>query len=193
MPPAPEAITQLLAAWSAGDRTAFDMLIPLVHNELRRRARQHLRGQPRGHTIESAVLINEAYLKLVNTPEKQWENRAHFFAVASRVMRQVSIDYARSRLTAKRGGRKQMVSLDDVALFSAERAFEEVALDDALKRLEAIYPRHARVVEMRHYGGLTYDEISKVLNVSPETVMRDWSFARAWLLRELSGGQANDG
>jgi RNA polymerase sigma-70 factor, ECF subfamily len=185
-------VTQLLIAWSNGDRAALDKLMPLVYEELRHRARQYMSRQRPGHTLQTTALIHEAFLKLVHQPEKRWQNRAHFLGVAAQAMRHILIDYARSRQCDKRGGAGLLVSLEEGAVVSAERAAELVALDDALSRLEDIDPRKARVVEMRYFGGLTVAEISQVLKVSPDTVLRDWRLARTWLRRELSKGESND-
>jgi RNA polymerase sigma-70 factor, ECF subfamily len=192
MTPSQDDVTQLLIAWSNGDRAALDKLMPLVYEELRRRARQYMSRQQPGHTLQTTALIHEAFLKLVNQPEKRWQNRAHFLGVAAQAMRHILIDYARSRECAKRGGAGHLVSLEEGAVVSVERAAELVALDDALSRLKDIDPRKTRVVEMRYFGGLTVEEISEVLKVSPDTVMRDWRLARTWLRRELSGGESND-
>jgi RNA polymerase sigma-70 factor, ECF subfamily len=192
MTPSQDDVTQLLIAWSNGDRAALDKLMPLVYEELRRRARQYMSRQQPDHTLQTTALIHEAFLKLVNQPEKRWQNRAHFLGVAAQAMRHILIDYARSRECAKRGGAGHLVSLEEGAVVSVERAAELVALDDALSRLEDIDPRKARVVEMRYFGGLTVAEISQVLKVSPDTVLRDWRLARTWLRRELSKGESND-
>jgi len=184
-----EEITQLLIDWSNGDQVALDKLMPLVYGELRQMAKRHMSRQSPGHTLQTTALIHEAFLKLVNQSEKQWQNRAHFFGVAAQAMRAILVDYARSRRYAKRGGGARAVALDEAATVSEERAAEFVALDDALKALSQIDPRKSRVVEMRHFGGLSVEETAEVLKVSPDTVMRDWRLARTWLRRELSGGQ----
>jgi RNA polymerase sigma factor (TIGR02999 family) len=185
MTPAPQEISQLLQAWSAGDQTAFDKLLPLVYDELRRLAQGYLERQGPGHTLQTAALINEAYLRLVEQ-ETPWQNRAHFFGVAARAMRSILVDYARTKQAAKRGGAMQMVALDEAALVSAERAAELVALDEALAELANLDRRKCQVVELRYFGGLTVAETAAVLKVSPETVARDWRLARTWLLRALS-------
>jgi RNA polymerase sigma-70 factor (ECF subfamily) len=187
MKPSPDDVTELLIAWEHGDQAALDRLMPLVYEELRRRARQYMNAQGPGHTLQTTALIHEAFLKLVNQPHKHWANRTHFTAVAARAMRQILIDHARAHACAKRGGPARLMSLDDGAVISVERAFELVALDDALKALEKVDPRKARVVEMRYFGGLSVDEASQVLGVSPDTVMRDWRLAKSWLRRELTG------
>jgi len=182
----PQEVTQLLVDWSQGDRAALDKLMPLVYDELRRMAKRYMGQQPHGHTLQTTALIHEAYLRLVGQAEKQWENRAHFFAVAAQAMRHILVDYARSRHSAKRGGEARAVSLEEAAVVSQERAAELVALDDALKELAALSPRQSRVVELRYFGGLSVEETAEVLKVSPDTVMRDWSLAKAWLHHTLS-------
>lgn len=178
-------ITQLLAAWSSGDETAMDQLMPLVYGELRRIARRYMAGQRAGHTLQTTALIHEAYLKLVGQGERRWQNRAHFFGVAAQAMRHILVDYARARHADKRGGEAQAVSLDEATASTGTQAAEIVALDDALRRLEEVAPRQSRVVELRYFGGLNVEEAAEVLKVSPETVTRDWRMAKAWLLREL--------
>jgi RNA polymerase sigma factor (TIGR02999 family) len=163
-------------------------MMPLVYDELRRRARQYMRFQAPGSTLQTTALIHESFLKLVHQPHKHWESRTHFTAVAARAMRQILIDHARSQECAKRGGAARFVSLDECAVISAERASELVALDDALKALEQFDPRKARVVEMRYFGGLSVEETAEVLGVSADTVMRDWRLARSWLRRQFGGG-----
>jgi len=182
----PQEVTQLLVDWSQGDRAALDKLMPLVYDELRRMAKRYMGQQPHGHTLQTTALIHEAYLRLVGQAEKQWENRAHFFAVAAQAMRHILVDYARSRHSAKRGGEARAVSLEEAAVVSQERTAELVALDDALKELAALSPRQSRVVELRYFGGLSVEETAEVLKVSPDTVMRDWSLAKAWLHHTLS-------
>ncbi len=186
MTPAPSEVSQLLRAWGNGDRTALDKLMPLVYDELRRMAKRYMERQPAGHTLQTTALIHEAYLRLVDQSEAQWQNRAHFFAVAATAMRHILVDHARTRQAAKRDGAAQQVTLDEAAAVSVERAAELVALDDALQSLEAFDQRKSHVVEMRYFGGLTVEETAEALQVSPETVARDWRLARTWLLRELS-------
>jgi RNA polymerase sigma factor (TIGR02999 family) len=178
-------ITQLLAAWSSGDETAMDQLMPLVYGELRRIARRYMAGQRAGHTLQTTALIHEAYLKLVGQGERRWQNRAHFFGVAAQAMRHILVDYARARHADKRGGEAQAVSLDEATAKAGTQAAEIVALDDALRRLAEVAPRQSRVVELRYFGGLNVEEAAEVLKVSPETVTRDWRMAKAWLLRDL--------
>jgi RNA polymerase sigma factor (TIGR02999 family) len=186
MADAPNDVTKLLAKWSDGDGEALEQLMPLVYDELHRMAKRYMDGQPSGHTLQTTALIHEAYLKLADNGEKRWQDRAHFFAVAAQAMRHILVDYARSHHTEKRGGGTQMIALDDAPVVSTERASEIVALDDALKNLSAADERKGRVVELRYFGGLSVEETAEVLKVSPVTVMRDWRFAKTWLLRELS-------
>ena len=190
----PQAVTDWLIAWSQGDDAALDQLIPLVHEELRRLAKRYMRrerGQRAARTLQTTALVNEAYLRLIDAQRVQWQNRAHFFAIAARLMRRILVDYARAQNYAKRGGGLPEVSLDDAPELAAERAHDLVALDDALDALSRIDERKSRVVEMRFFGGLSVEETAEVLKVSPDTVMRDWRLAKAWLLRELSG-EGND-
>ena len=179
-------VTKLLTDWSDGDSAALDRLLPLVYDELHRMAKRYMNSQPSGHTLQTTALIHEAYLKLADNPEKRWHNRAHFFAVAAQAMRHILVDHARSRQSEKRGGATQIIALEEIAVVSNERAAEIVALDDALNRLSALDQRKGRVVELRYFGGLSVEETAGVLKISPETVMRDWRFAKTWLLRELS-------
>jgi RNA polymerase sigma-70 factor, ECF subfamily len=180
--------TQLLRAWASGDQCALDRLTPHVYQELRRIAGGFIQNERPGQSIQATALVHEAYLKLIDVDNVDWQHRAHFFAVAAQIMRRILLDRARSRVAAKRGGNVARINLDDAPDMRAERAAELIALDDALGALAGIDPRKARVVELRFFGGLTVEEISAVLKISPETVMRDWSMARAWLLSELSGG-----
>lgn len=181
-----EDITQLLEAHAQGDREALDALLPRIYDELRRIARYRLRGERAGHTLNTTALVHEAYLKLVRLDRMDWQNRAHFFAIASRAMRNILIDYATRRNAQKRGGRQEPVSLDGVDVGTEAHLSDLVALDQALKRLASFDERQARVVECRFFGGLTIDETAEALDTSPATVSRDWSMARAWLNRELS-------
>ena len=191
MTPSSQEITQWLVAWSNGDQAALDQLIPLVHEELRRLAKRYMRQERRrerhGVTLQTTALINEAYLRLIDARNVQWESRAHFFAIAARLMRRVLVDYARSRNFVKRGGAAQRVSLEDAAVFSASRDPDLVALDDALDALAKFDERKSRVVELRFFGGLSVEETAHVLEVAPETVLRDWRLAKSWLLHELDG------
>jgi RNA polymerase sigma factor (TIGR02999 family) len=180
-------ITHLLAEWSNGNQEALDKLYPLVYDELRRIARRYMSRERKGHTLQTTALINEAYLRLVEQRNVQWANRAHFFAIAAQIMRRILIDYARRYEYAKRGAGARRVSLDEVALVAKERARELLLLDEALNRLAAVDARRSRVVELRFFGGLENDEVAEVLKISPNTVIRDWNMARAWLYKELSG------
>ena len=184
VPPSTPVITQLLVAWGQGDPRALDELTPLVYQELRKLAQWHLSRERRGHTIQATALINEAYLRLVDISQIQWQDRAHFFAMAARQMRRVLIDAARKHGNQKRGGDIQKVSLAE-GMMVPHRTEELLALDDALNALAQIDPRRAEVVEMKFFGGLSVDEIAQLLNVSAETVKRDWKVAKAWLGREL--------
>jgi RNA polymerase sigma factor (TIGR02999 family) len=190
--PSSRRVTRLLLAWRAGDRSALDALVPLVHDELRRRARRHMRGERVDHTLQTTALINEAYLRLVDIRQVQWQDRAHFFAMAARVMRRVLIDHARLRGYRKRGGGAQKVSLDEAPNLAQERRKDLVALDEALTALEAVDLRKGRVIEMRFFGGLSVEETAEVLKVSGDTVMRDWRLAKSWLLRELKRAPGDD-
>jgi len=180
-----EPVTQLLIDWSNGDQAALDRLIPVVHSELRRLAQSYLRRERPGHTLQTTALINEAYLRLVDQ-KVSWENRAHFFGIAARLMRQILVDHARSRNYAKRGGGQVRVSLGQVADLADDRSAEIVAIDDALKTLAEIDLQQSKVVEMKFFGGMTIEEIAKVLGVGHATVERDWNMARAWLRREIA-------
>ena len=186
MAPSPQQVTQLLVAWGGGDQAARDELMPLVYEELRRLAHKCMRRERPAHTLQTSALLNEAYVRLVDQKNIQWQDRAHFFGIAARLMRQVLVDYARTRNYAKRGGDNRRVSLDEAMIVSRERAAEVVALDEALKTLAEIDPRQSQIVELRFFGGLSIDETAEVLAVSPGTVMRDWTLAKAWLRRALT-------
>ena len=179
-------VTQLLLRWSEGDKAALGKLMPLVYRELRRLAGHYMRRERPGHTLQASALVNEAYLRLVDYRRMQWQNRAHFFAVAAQAMRRVLVEHARSRQYAKRGGTAQRISLDDVAVLTDQQAAELVALDDALTSLEALDARKARIVELRYIGGLSIEESAETLGVSTATVERDWRSAKAWLYRAIS-------
>jgi RNA polymerase sigma factor (TIGR02999 family) len=181
----PGDVTRLLVAWKGGDRSALDHLMPLVEHELRQRARGHLRRERPGHLLQTTALLNEAYLRLVRQKDVTWQNRAHFFAIASQAMRRILVDHAKTQRRQKRGGGAPVVSLDDVAVMSPERSQELLDLDAALDRLQAFDARKARLVEMRYFAGLSVEETAEVLGVSVATVMRDWRVAKAWLQREL--------
>jgi RNA polymerase sigma factor (TIGR02999 family) len=180
-------VTDLLLAWSGGDDQALEQLVPLVHHELRRLARRQMGGERHGHTLQTTALVNEAYLRLVDLTRIRWQDRSHFLAMSARLMRRILVDHARSRGYQKRGGGVANVSLDEAFVVSTERPQDLVALDDALQALAAVDDRKSRVVEMRFFGGLTVEETASALDVSPETVMRDWRLAKVWLLRALGG------
>jgi len=182
----PKEITRLLIAWNQGDQDARDALMPLIYDELRRLARGYLRRERRDHTLQPTALVNEAYLRLVDQSQVNWQNRAHFFGAAARLMRQILINHAVARGAAKRGGSAERVSLNEVDLFPVEQAVDLVALDEALQRLEKLDPPQGRIVELRFFSGLTNEEIAEVMSISLATVSREWRTARAWLRRELS-------
>ena len=187
MTPLSHDVTKLLKDWSAGDQSALDKLMPLVYDELRRLAHQHMRREKPGHTLQTSALVNEAYVRLVDQGEIQWKGRAHFFGIAARLMRQILVDRARRRNFAKRGGGAIRVSLNEATTVAQEQSASMIALDDALKNLEKTDQRKSRIVELRVFGGMSIEETAEVLKVSPGTVMRDWTFARAWLRNEMSG------
>lgn len=179
-------VTLLLRKWSEGDESALEQLTPLVYDELHRLAHQHMRREKAGHILQTSALINEAYLRLVDQSHTQWEDRAHFFGIAARLMRQILVDEARKRNSAKRGGSLIQVPLDEVENLAHQQAENVVAIDDVLHRLEAIDARQSQIVELRFFGGLSIEETANLLKVSSGTVMRDWTFARAWLRNEMS-------
>jgi len=180
-----EQVTQLLLAWGGGDQAARDRLIPVIHDELRRLARHHLRRERQDHTLQTSALINEAYLRMVDQ-SVPWQSRAHFFGIAARLMRQILVDSARTRLRLKRGGDQQQVSLAEAAGIADGRVADVLALDEALNSLAELDPQKAQVVELRFFGGLTNEEIAEALELSTRTVERHWRSARAWLHIELS-------
>jgi RNA polymerase sigma factor (TIGR02999 family) len=180
-----QRVTDLLADWSHGDDAALAELTPLVYEELRRLAHRHMGGQRTDHTLQTTALVNEAYLRLADQTNPRWQNRAHFFAVAARAMRQILVSYARSQRSQKRGGGALKVELDEAAIVSPEQSKEIVDLHEALERLSTLDSRKAQVVELKFFGGLNYDEIAEVLNIARITVKRDWKFARLWLYTEL--------
>ena len=182
----PEELTVLLAQWRAGNQTAFDRLLPIVYDELRRLASSHMRAERPDHLLQTTALVHEAYLRLVDQPQASYETRSHFFAVAAQVMRHVLVDYARARRRAKRGGGVPPIPLEEVAVISEERAEEVIAVDSALEGLMAFDLRKGRIFELRHFGGLSVDEAAEVLKVSPATVARDWRMAKAWLRRAIA-------
>ena len=183
--PGPAEITRLLIDWRRGDQAALEQLIPLVHGELRRLARRHMAHERVGHTLQATALVNEAFVRLIDVRQVRWQDRAHFFAMSSRLMRRILVDFARSKRYQKRGGGAQKVSFDEALLVAREAGQDLVALDDALTALAAFDGRKAQVVEMRFFGGLSVEETAEALKVSVDTVMRDWKLAKAWLLREL--------
>jgi len=182
----PQEVTQLLVDWGNGNQAALDRLMPLVYTELRQLAHRYMRRERPGHTMQTTALIHEAYLRLVDQNQVRWQHQAHFFGIAARLMRQILIEHARSHTRAKRGGGVGTISLDEVAIVSQARATELLALDDALERLATIDPRKSQVVELRFFGGLSVEEAAQVLNIAPNTVLRDWRMAKAWLRREIS-------
>lgn len=186
MTPSPKSITQLLIEWRDGDEKALDRLMPLVYDELNRLAHRYMHRERPGHSFQTNDLVNEAYLRLVNHKGMRWQNRAHFYAVSAQAMRRILVDRARSRGSVKRGGGILLVGLEQADTAPEKQAADLVALDDALTDLAAMDPRKAKVVEMRYFGGMSVEETAEALGVSTVTVMRDWSTAKAWLLRALS-------
>ena len=185
MTPSSNEVTELLVEWSNGNQAALDKLMPLVYEELHRLAHRYMGHERRGHTLQTSGLVNEAYLRLIDQTRVQWQSRAHFFGIAAQMMRRILVDYARSRTNAKHGGGAPRVSFDDVQAFSPERPADVVALDEALKGLAALDQRKSQIVELRFFGGLSIEETAEVLGVSPGTVMRDWTLAKAWLRRAI--------
>ena len=185
-----QEITQLLVAWSSGDQSALTRLAPLVYDELHRLAHHYMRGERAGHTLQTTALVNEAYVRLIDWKNVRWQNRAHFFAVSAQLMRRILVDFARAHNYEKRGGGVRPVELDKAAKVADDKSTNMVALDEALKALAELDDRQSRVVELRFFGGLTNHEVAEVLKVSEATVRRDWSLARAWLHRELTGDRA---
>lgn len=183
-------VTKLLRDWSDGEQQAFDELLPIIYNELHRLAHNYLNRERDDHTLQTTALVHEAYLKLVDQNNVQWQNRSHFFAIAAQAMRRILIDNARRHAANKRGNTPEKLSLDDAATISVERNENLLALDDALKQLEAIDPQQSRVIELRYFGGLTIEETAEVLNLSPATVKREWAMARAWLYKSITGSSA---
>src|SRR5688572_11097832 len=180
-------ITQMLLDWSGGDKAALERMMPIVYGELHRLAHRYMNRENRGHTLQTSALVNEAYLRLVDQRNVKWNNRAHFFAIAAQMMRRILVDYARSHLYAKRGAGAVHVSLSQVGLASTEPTAEVSELDEALTKLESIDRHQARVVELKYFGGLTIKEIAEVMGISIDMVKREWSTARAWLYREMTG------
>ncbi len=180
-----QQVTKLLQAWGHGQDSALDELLPIVYRELRRLARRHMLGERAGHTLQTTALVNEAYLRLVKSPNVRWQDRAHFLAISSQLMRRILVDSARAYRSQKRGAGVSKVTLDEALIGPQEKGQDLVALDDALKLLAEVDPRKSQVVELRFFGGLSAEETAAVLKVSPDTVLRDWNLAKAWLKREI--------
>ena len=189
--PPSQGVTQLLVAWTHGEQAALDQLVPLVHAELQRLAHRHMARERPGHTLQTTGLVNEVYLRLVDVNQVRWQDRVHFFAVSSQLMRRILVDFARSRRYLKRGGGAQKVTFDEALIPSPKRGQDLVLLDDALNALERVDARKSRVVELRFFGGLSVEETAEVLKVSQETILRDWKLAKAWLTREMSKAETN--
>jgi RNA polymerase sigma factor (TIGR02999 family) len=183
--PPPNEITERLIAWGAGDRSAFDQLLPIVYQELRRMAGSYLRQENPGHTLQPTALVHEAWLRLIDQARVDWRNRGQFFGVAAQMMRRILVDHAKSKHREKRGGDAARLSLDEVINLSHERAADLLSLDDALDELTRVDERKGRVVELRYFGGFSVEETARILEVSPETVMRDWKVAKAWLYQQI--------
>jgi RNA polymerase sigma-70 factor (ECF subfamily) len=183
-----QQITELLIDWKNGSPEALEQLMPMVERELRRIAASHMRRENPGHTLQTSALVNEAFLKLVDQRDVHWQNRAHFFALASQLMRRILLDHARSQRRAKRGGGVAHVNLEDVSVLTPEKSEDLIALDDALTRLAEFDPTKSRIVEMRFFGGLKVNEVAEVMGIAPVTVMLHWRFAKAWLQKEMRAG-----
>jgi len=192
MTPQPKEVTQLLQQSARGDREALDQLLPLVYNELRQIADRYLRRERADHTLQATALVHEAYLRLVDQRETEWQNRAHFFGVAAQMMRRILVDYARAGQTAKRGSGGLKVSLDDVLEISEEQMDGMVALDEALTALEKLDPQKSRIVELRFFGGLSIEETAQAMGLGTATVIRQWRMAKAWLYKEVTGDKSSD-
>jgi RNA polymerase sigma-70 factor, ECF subfamily len=184
-------VTVLLGEVAKGDQQALSKLLPLVYGELRRLAGGYMNRERTDHTLQATALVHEAYLKLVQNPPVEWQNRAHFFGIAAQLMRQILVDYARGQGREKRGGGQQVVPLEEAVVFSPERSSEYLRIDESLHRLTKLDPRQGRIVELRFFGGLTVEETAQVLGISPKTVKRDWSMAKAWLHGDLKEGHGN--
>jgi len=184
----PGELTQLLIAWSQGDAAALEQLTPLVYAELRKLAHRYMNRERAGHTLQTTAVVHEAFLRLLGNPQENWKNRAHFYAISAQMMRRILVDYARANLRAKRGGQTTRVALEDIDAPVTEPALDPdlIALDAALEKLAEVDPRRSRVVELRFFGGLSVEEAAHVLHVSPDTVVRDWRVAKAWLFRYLN-------
>lgn len=187
-----EEITQLLLAWGKGDEGAFDRLMPLVYDEMRKIARRYMSRQRPDHTLQTTALVNEAYLRLIDSSKVQWQNRAHFYAISAQLMRRILVDFARARTNQKRGGGVQKVVLDEALTITSEPGADLIALDDALNELAKLDRRQSQIVELRYFGGLSEDETAEILDISARTVRRDWSLARAWLYRQLNQEESDD-
>jgi RNA polymerase sigma factor (TIGR02999 family) len=185
----PGSVTTLLQAWGGGEERALEDLVPLVERELHRIAQRHMAGERMGHSLQATALVNEAYMRLVDVQHVRWQDRAHFFAMSARLMRRILVDWARAKHSRKRGGDAVRITFDESLTVADESPQDLVALDDALNELAKFDARKSQVVELRSFGGLSVDEVAEVLHVSPETVMRDWKLAKAWLLREVRGVQ----
>jgi RNA polymerase sigma factor (TIGR02999 family) len=185
--PSGSDITQLLRAWNGGDESALEKLMPIVYGELHRMARRYMAHESPDHTLQTSALVNEAYLRLVDAANANWQNRVHFFAVSAQAMRRILVDWARSRQALKRGGDVRPLQLDEALAVAQEQPVDLVALDDALKALAAVDPRKSQVVELHFFGGLNLEETAEALKVSSDTVLRDWKLAKSWLRCELSG------
>ena len=192
MPQLPPNVTQLLIGWGKGDKEALDELLPIVYDELRRQAARYLRRERAGHTLQTTALIHEAYLRLVDQKNVKWQNRAHFFGIAAQLMRRISVDHARTKKRAKRGGSDVWVSLNEATTVVKTQDLDVLEIDEALTRLTEIDKQQGKIVELRFFSGMTVDETAEVLGISTATVKRDWSMARAWLHREISGGISKD-
>jgi len=188
----PPQVTQLLIAWSNGNQAAREQLMAAVYDELHRLAHQYMKRESPAHTLQTSALVNEAFVRLVDQKNVRWQNRAHFFGIAAQLMRRILVDHARSKQTVKRGEGVQPVSFDDALYVSDERSAEVIAVHEALEQLAKFDERKGHIVELRFFGGLSIDETAEVLGVSPGTVMRDWTLAKAWLHREMNVGAADD-
>jgi len=189
MSASPNSVTQMLEAWGQGDEAARDELMSVVYQELHRLAHNYMKRESPGHTLQTSALVNEAFLRLVDQKNVKWQNRAHFYGIAAQMMRRILVDYARGRRYAKRGGGVRDLSLEEALIVSHDRTEEVVALDETLEQLAKFDPRKSKIVEFRFFAGLSIEETAKVLDVSPGTVMRDWTLAKAWLRREMTAAR----
>jgi len=190
MSASPNSVTEMLLAWREGDEAARDELLTVVYQELHRLAHHYMKRESPGHTLQTSALVNEAYVRLVDQNNVQWQNRAHFYGIAAQMMRRILVDYARNRRYAKRGGGAQKVSLNEALIVSDERSEEVVGVHEALEQLALFDPRKSQIVELRFFAGLSIEETAEVLDVSPGTVMRDWTLAKAWLRREMTNNSS---